>query len=45
MEKFIVKHLSSKLAKEELGSVQLRQGVDDNVTVRAISFTIYRNFR
>ena len=34
VEKFIVKHLSSKLAAEELGSVKLREGVDDNVTVR-----------
>jgi hypothetical protein len=33
VEKFIVKHLSSKLAAEELGSVKLREGVDDNVTV------------
>jgi len=34
VEKFIVKYLSSKLAAEELGSVKLREGVDDNVTVR-----------
>lgn len=33
VEKFVVKHLSSKLAAEELGGVKLRQGVDDNVTV------------
>lgn len=33
VEKFIVKHLSSKLAAEELGGVKLREGVDDNVTV------------
>ncbi len=33
VEKFIMKHLSSKLAAEELGSVKLREGVDDNVTV------------
>lgn len=37
VEKFLVKHLSARLAAEELGGVKLREGVDDNVTVHCHS--------
>ncbi|ODM98607.1 E3 ubiquitin-protein ligase listerin [Orchesella cincta] len=37
VEKYVVKHLSSKLASEELGGVKLREGIDDNVTVQCHS--------
>ncbi|CAL8093289.1 unnamed protein product [Orchesella dallaii] len=37
VEKYVVKHLSSKLAAEELGGVKLREGIDDNVTVQCHS--------